>query len=79
MGMNKLSSSINGQRSYGKFYEDKKMAVEYDTYKTKISEMEEKVNDYEDRLYKQYSAMEKALAKLQSKTTALSGLLGTGQ
>ncbi len=79
MGMNKLSSSIDGQRSYGKFFEDKKMAKEYDSYKTKISEMEEKVNDYEDRLYKQYSAMEKALAKLQSKTTALSGLLGTGQ
>ena len=76
--MNKLSSSVEGQRSYGTFYEDKKMKADYTSYTTKIAEMEEKVNAYEDRLYKQYSAMEKALAKLQSKTNALSGLLGTG-
>lgn len=76
--MNKLSSSINGTRSYGNFYEDKKMKSDYDSYTTKIADMEEKVNDYEDRLYKQYSAMEKAMAKLQSKTNAISGLFGTG-
>ena len=76
--MNKLSSSVNGMRSFGTFYEDKKMKSDYDSYTTKIADMEEKVNDYEDRLYKQYSAMEKAMAKLQSKTSALSGLFGTG-
>ena len=75
-GMNKLSSSVNGMRSYGTFYEDKKMKSDYDSYTTKIADMEEKVNDYEDRLYKQYAAMEKAMAKLQSKTNALSGLFG---
>jgi flagellar hook-associated protein 2 len=41
--------------------------------------MEEKVNAYEDKLYKQYSAMEKALASLQSKTNAISGLIGSAQ
>lgn len=76
LGMNKLSSSVQGQRTFGNFYEDKKMKADYDTYKTKISDMEEKVNAYEDRLYKQYAAMEKALAKLQSKTNAISGLVG---
>jgi flagellar hook-associated protein 2 len=77
--MNKLSSSVDGQRSYGNFYEDKKIASDITTYTSKISDMEEKVNDYEDRLYKQYAAMEKAMASLQSKTNALSGLFGTGQ
>ncbi|MBR1861087.1 MAG: flagellar filament capping protein FliD [Lachnospiraceae bacterium] len=75
--MNKLSSS-SSNRTYGKFYEDKKMANDYENYKTKISDMEEKVNDYEDKLYKQYAAMEKALASLQSKSNALSGLIGSG-
>lgn len=77
--MNKLSTSVDGQRSYGNFYEDKKIASDITTYTSKISDMEEKVNDYEDRLYKQYAAMEKAMASLQSKTNALSGLFGTGQ
>ena len=77
--MNKLSSSVDGQRSYGNFYEDKKIASDITSYTSKISEMEEKVNDYEDRLYKQYAAMEKAMASLQSKTNALAGLIGTGQ
>lgn len=77
--MNKLSSSIDGQRSYGNFYEDKKIKSDITSYTNKISDMEEKVNDYEDRLYKQYAAMEKAMASLQSKTNALSGLLGSAQ
>ena len=76
--MSKLSSSVDGQRSFGSFFDDKKMKADYTSYTTKIAEMEEKVNDYEDRLYKQYAAMEKAMAKLQSKTNALSGLLGGG-
>ncbi len=76
--MSKLSSSVDGQRSFGSFFDDKKMKADYTSYTTKIAEMEEKVNDYEDRLYKQYAAMEKAMAKLQSKTNALSGLFGGG-
>ncbi len=76
--MNKLSASVEGQRSFGSFYDDKKMTADYKNYTTKIADMEEKVNDYEDRLYKQYSAMEAAMAKLQSKTNALSGLFGGG-
>ncbi len=78
-GMNKLSSSVADKRSYGSFFEDKKMKTDIDSYKNKISDMEEKVNAYEDKLYKQYSAMEKALASLQSKTNAISGLIGSAQ
>ena len=74
--MNKLSTSVQNQRSFGSFYEDKKMKTDYDSYNSKISNLEEKLNAYEDKLYKQYAAMEKALAKLQSNSSAVTGLLG---
>jgi flagellar hook-associated protein 2 len=38
--------------------------------------MEDKLNDYEDKLYSKYSAMETALAKLQSNSSAVTALLG---
>ena len=50
----------------------------FDGYKTTIKNLEQKANDYEDRLYKQFSSMEAALANLQKKSSALAGLLGTG-
>ena len=78
-GMNKLSSSVADKRSYGNFFEDKRIKSDIESYTNKISDMEEKVNAYEDKLYKQYSAMEKALASLQSKTNAISGLIGSAQ
>lgn len=74
--MNKLSTSVNGYRSFGSFYDDKKMKMDLSDYETKISEMEEKMNAYEDKLYKQYAAMEKSMAKLQSSTNALAGMFG---
>ena len=39
-------------------------------------DQEEKITDFEDRYYKKFSAMETALAKLSSKESAISGLLG---
>ena len=75
--LDSISKSVDGYRSYGSFYDDKKMKSDYDGYKTTIKELEEKANDYEDRLYKQFSSMESALASLQSKSNALAGLLGT--
>ena len=70
----KAASSTNS--SYGSFYEDKFMTKQYDTYKTKLSDYEAKLQDIEDKYYKQFSAMETALTKLQSSTNAISGLLG---
>ena len=72
------SKSVDGYRSYGSFYDDKKMKADYDGYKTTIKNLEQKATDYEDRLYKQFSSMEAALANLQKKSSALAGLLGTG-
>ena len=55
-------------------YDDVAMKDEYNDYKSKISKQEQKITDYEDRYYKKFSAMETALAKLQSKESAISGL-----
>ena len=74
--MNDLSKPVEGYRSYGSFYDDKKMKTDYDDYKTKISDLEEKLADYEDKWYKKFSSMETALAKLQSSTSAVTSLLG---
>jgi flagellar hook-associated protein 2 len=72
------SKSVDGFRSYGNFYDDKKMKSDYDGFKTTIKTLEQKANEYEDKLYKQFSSMEAALANLQKKSNALAGLLGTG-
>ena len=58
-------------------YNDKQMTKDIDNYKKLIKTWEDKVADLEDRYYKQFSAMEKQLAQMQSSTSALSSLMGT--
>ncbi|MBQ8117990.1 MAG: flagellar filament capping protein FliD [Lachnospiraceae bacterium] len=74
--MSDLSKSVDGYRSFGSFYDDKKMKSDYTDYTSKISDLEQKLNDYEDKWYSKFSKMESAMAKMQSKTNALSGILG---
>lgn len=62
--------------SFNKVYDDKKMKEEYDNYTTKIAEEEEKLQDYEDKWYSKFAAMETALAKMQSNVSAVTSLLG---
>ena len=57
-------------------YEDKKMKEEYADYTKKIAEEEEKLAAYEDKWYKKFSAMETAMAKMQSNMSAVSNLFG---
>ena len=59
------------------FYDDKQMDKEISSYDDKIKKLQEKMNDVEDRYYKQFAAMESALAKLQSSQSSLSSLFGT--
>ena len=59
------------------FYNDKQMDTEISSYDDKIKKLQEKMNDVEDRYYKQFAAMESALAKLQSSQSSLSSLFGT--
>ena len=74
--MSNQSKSVDGYRSFGSFYDDKKMKVDYASYTTKIAELEEKLADYEDKWYKKFAAMETAMAKMQSNTSAVTSLLG---
>ncbi len=63
-------------RSIYKVYDDKRMKAEYDDYTKKIKEAEKKLNAYEDKWYKKFSAMEVALSKLQSNQNSLASMLG---
>lgn len=67
----------NDLRTRYSIYNDKELDKQYKNYTKTIKEWEEKVSDKEEYYYKQFSNMEKALAKLQSQTSSLSGLLGT--
>lgn len=70
MSTSTLSSAL-------KFYNDKQMSKQVDEYKKEIKTWEEKLKDMEDRYYKQFSAMETALARLNSQSSALAGLMGS--
>lgn len=69
MAPSKMSSALT-------VYNDKKMKEDYDDYTKKIKAQEEKLNAYIDKWYAKFSAMETALAKLESKNSSLSSLFG---
>lgn len=58
------------------FYNDKQIDKEIDEYKDRVSTLQEKMLAEEDKYYAQFSAMETALAKLQSQQTYISQLFG---
>lgn len=62
--------------SINTLYDDKKMKEDYTDYTTKIAEAEKKLLEYEDKWYSKFSAMETALARLQSNASAVTSLLG---
>ncbi len=74
--MNDMSASVEGYRSFGSFYDDKKMKTDYDDYKSKIKTEEKKLAEYEDKWYAKFAAMETAMAKMQQNASAVTGLLG---
>ncbi|MBQ7563251.1 MAG: flagellar filament capping protein FliD [Lachnospiraceae bacterium] len=63
-------------RSYGSFYDDKKVKKEYEAYETKLEDWEAYVAKIEDKYYKQFTAMETAMAKLNSQQSYLSTMYG---
>ena len=67
---------IEGVSSSFCVYEDKLLQEEYDEYTTKIAEQQKKVDAFMDRYYAKFSAMETALARLESKSNAVAQLLG---
>lgn len=58
------------------FYEDKGLDNEISDYKEKVKKLQTKLTAEEDRYYKQFSAMESAMSKLNSQQSYLSQLLG---
>lgn len=58
------------------FYNDKQMTTQLTQYKKDIKSWESKLSDMEDRYYKQFTAMEKSLASLQSQQNSLASYLG---
>ncbi len=69
---NKMAASSTS--SAYTIYNDKQMNTQYSEYTTKITEAEEKVTTWEDYYYSKFSAMESALAKMNSQSSSLSGL-----
>lgn len=62
-------------RSAYTVYNDKEMANDQKSFEKTLKQWEQRIADMEDRYYKKFSKMESTLAKLQSSTNALSGLM----
>ncbi len=73
--MSKMSSS-NQYRSFGNYYEDKKLTKEYDEWSKKISDYEDYVAKVEEKYYKQFTAMEKAMGTIQSQQNYITQMMG---
>lgn len=67
------SSSV---RSAFTLYNDKELSKQLTGYQSNLKDLEKKLNDVENRYYKQFSAMESAMAKLNSQSSSLASLLG---
>lgn len=67
---------VDGVSSALTFYNDVQMDNEIKDYKENVTEMQDKLAEEEEKYYKQFSAMETAMAKLQSQQTYISQLFG---
>ncbi len=70
------STKSNSLRSALSFYNDKEIKKQIDDYKGDLDTLEDKLMDIENRYYKQFSAMEKAMSSLNAKSSYLSSMLG---
>lgn len=75
--INKKISTTTTMKSALSFYNDKEMTKQMTQYKKDIKSWETKLSDMENRYYKQFSAMETALSKLQSQQNSLASYLGS--
>ena len=69
---------VEGTRSAMKIYDDKALQKQYDDLTNEIKAQEQKVSDMEDAYYDKFTAMEKALSKLNSQSSSFAGLMGGG-
>lgn len=73
--LSSLSKSTSN-RSYGNFFDDKRVTSDLKNWESKIAKWDDYVADIEDKYYKQFSRMESQLAKLNSTQTSLAGYFG---
>jgi Flagellar capping protein len=66
------SSSLNSALT---FYNDKDITKQLTAYTKNLKTMDTKLSDMENKYYKQFSAMETAMAKLNSQQSSLSSML----
>lgn len=71
MKSTKLSSALT-------FFNDKQMTSDIDDYKDKIGDLEKRLIQVEQRYYRQYTAMEKAIQAMNSQSASLASMLGGG-
>ncbi|ABX40699.1 flagellar filament capping protein FliD [Lachnoclostridium phytofermentans] len=73
-----MSNKMKGTslRSALTVYNDKEMAKLEKSYKKDIATLEKKLKEVENRYYKQFTAMETAMSKLNSQSGQLSSMLG---
>ena len=69
MSMTELSSALT-------FYNDIGMNNDLKNYKKELSDWETKLEDMESAWFKKFSAMESAMAKMQSQQSALGSIMG---
>lgn len=74
--MQKAMRKQEGYSSALTFYNDIQLDSDIRDYKDKVKEEQEKMMAEEDKYYKQFSAMETAMAKLQSQQSYVSQLFG---
>lgn len=60
------------------FYNDKQIDKQIDDYEDRIEQLENKLSVTEDRYYRQFTAMEQAIQKMNSQSASLASMLGGG-
>ena len=72
--MNKISSVSDSYKSFGNFYNDKKLQNEYVDKQKQVDKWDKYVADQEEKYYKQFTAMESAMSSLNSQQSYISQL-----
>jgi flagellar hook-associated protein 2 len=71
-GTSKYSSDITAA-----FKTDSTMGKELADYKTRISDLQDRLDDYEDNLYKRFTAMETAISQYNSQSSSLASYMSS--
>ncbi len=72
--MNKISSVSDNYKSFGNFYNDKKLQNEYVDKTKQVDKWDKYVAEMEEKYYKQFTAMESAMSSLNSQQSYISQL-----